>query len=47
MQAAGWLELQDLAEREAIDMHSHGYDFKKRGAFIRITLSEDGFQKHP
>lgn len=32
----GWLNLSPIGEQEAIDMHSHGYDLKKRGAFIRI-----------
>jgi hypothetical protein len=27
-----------LPVQEAIRMHSHGYDFKKRGAFIRIAF---------
>jgi len=27
-----------LSPEEAIRMHSHGYDFKKRGAFIRIQF---------
>lgn len=47
MQAAGWLELQDLAERDAIEMHSHGYDFKKRGAFIRIRFRKMAFKSIP
>ncbi len=38
MEAEGWLELSPLPEKECIDMHSHGYDFKKRGAFIRMRL---------
>ena len=38
MQREGWLELNPLDEQESIEMHSHGYDFKKRGAFIRIRL---------
>lgn len=38
MQEDGWLDLQDLPEKECIDMHSHGYDFKKRGGFIRIRF---------
>jgi coenzyme F420 hydrogenase subunit beta len=36
MVGAGFLSLQPIAEHEAITMHSHGYDLKKRGAFIRI-----------
>lgn len=34
----GWLEFDQISEDEAITMHSHGYDLKKRGAFIRIKL---------
>ena len=33
---AGWLSFDQITEQEAITMHSHGYDFKKRGGFIRI-----------
>lgn len=32
----GWLSFDQISEQEAITMHSHGYDFKKRGGFIRI-----------
>ncbi|MBN1119237.1 MAG: Coenzyme F420 hydrogenase/dehydrogenase, beta subunit C-terminal domain [Bacteroidales bacterium] len=35
---AGWLNFEEITENEAISMHSHGYDLKKRGAFIRIRL---------
>ncbi len=38
MENEGWLELLPVSEKECIDMHSHGYDFKKRGAFIRIRF---------
>ncbi len=38
MKKEGWLNLSPLPEKECIDMHSHGYDFKKRGAFIRIRF---------
>lgn len=34
----GIIELDRISESEAITMHSHGYDFKKRGAFIRIKM---------
>ena len=34
----GWLSADLIAEDEAIKMHSHGYDFKKRGSFIRIKF---------
>ncbi|MCF7844220.1 MAG: Coenzyme F420 hydrogenase/dehydrogenase, beta subunit C-terminal domain [Kiritimatiellales bacterium] len=32
----GKLELKDITEGEAIQMQSHGLDFKKRGSFLRI-----------
>lgn len=32
----GSLKLEPIDEAEAITMHSHGYDLKKRGAFIRM-----------
>ena len=35
MQAAGLLSLQETSEQEALAMHGHMLDFKKRGAFIR------------
>jgi coenzyme F420 hydrogenase subunit beta len=38
MQEQGILDLQSLSENEAITMHSHGYDLKKRGTFIRIKF---------
>lgn len=34
----GWLELSPISEEDAINMHSHGYDLKKRGSFIRIRM---------
>jgi len=34
----GALELSPIAEDECIEMHSHGYDLKKRGSFIRIAF---------
>lgn len=34
----GWLKFDAITEEEAISMHSHGYDFKKRGGFIRIRF---------
>jgi hypothetical protein len=36
MQKEGVIDLQPIDENEAITMHSHGYDLKKRGTFIRI-----------
>ncbi|NOU45793.1 MAG: hypothetical protein HOO86_01880 [Bacteroidales bacterium] len=38
MVADGAIEFNQIEENEAIDMHSHGYDFKKRGSFIRIKF---------
>ncbi len=38
MQKQGVLDLQPIDENEAITMHSHGYDLKKRGTFIRIRF---------
>jgi hypothetical protein len=34
----GRLSADLITEDEAIKMHSHGYDFKKRGSFIRIKF---------
>lgn len=34
----GWLTVWPLEEEEAIRMHSHGYDLKKRGTFIRMRF---------
>ncbi|MBI3968430.1 MAG: Coenzyme F420 hydrogenase/dehydrogenase, beta subunit C-terminal domain [Chloroflexi bacterium] len=36
MRAAGRLELHPIVEEAAVNMHSHGLDLKKRGAFLRI-----------
>lgn len=36
MQAAGLLTLQETSIEEAMSMHGHMLDFKKRGTFIRI-----------
>jgi coenzyme F420 hydrogenase subunit beta len=38
MQQQGILHLDQINENEAITMHSHGYDLKKRGSFIRIKF---------
>jgi coenzyme F420 hydrogenase subunit beta len=38
MAEEGWIDLQKIDVNEAITMHSHGYDLKKRGSFIRIRL---------
>jgi coenzyme F420 hydrogenase subunit beta len=36
MTEEGRLELTPVDEQEAVEMHSHGYDLKKRGTFIRM-----------
>jgi len=36
MAEEGWLDLTPITEKEAVGMHSHGYDLKKRGTFIRM-----------
>ena len=36
----GRLELRPISETEAVEMHSHGYDLKKRGAFIRMRFRQ-------
>ena len=36
MVSEGRIELVPVGEQEAVEMHSHGYDLKKRGAFIRM-----------
>lgn len=36
MQAAGHLELHPISYEDAVNMHSHGLDFKKRGSFLRV-----------
>jgi coenzyme F420 hydrogenase subunit beta len=38
MKQEGYLQADTLDPKEAIRMHSHGYDFKKRGSFIRIAF---------
>ncbi len=38
MISEGALSFEPITEEESIVMHSHGYDFKKRGAFIRIQF---------
>lgn len=38
MVQAGLLTLDPIGVEEAIAMHSHGYDLKKRGTFIRIRF---------
>ena len=36
----GRLQLDPINEKEAVEMHSHGYDLKKRGTFIRMQLRD-------
>lgn len=38
MSREGWLILDPIGEKDAIEMHSHGYDLKKRGTFIRMRF---------
>lgn len=38
MQQDGFLEMNPITLEESITMHSHGYDLKKRGAFIRMRF---------
>ncbi len=38
MQEDGAIDLEPVDVNEAITMHSHGYDLKKRGTFIRIRF---------
>ncbi len=38
MKRDGRLEMTSCSEEDAISMHSHGYDLKKRGSFIRIRF---------
>ncbi|PIR41818.1 MAG: hypothetical protein COV30_01340 [Candidatus Yanofskybacteria bacterium CG10_big_fil_rev_8_21_14_0_10_37_15] len=37
MMSENFLKLKEISPEELIEMHSHGLDLKKRGAFIRIT----------
>lgn len=37
LQTEDKVHLQEIGEEELMSMHSHGLDFKKRGAFIRIA----------
>lgn len=47
MAKEGWLEVIPVSEEESIRMHSHGYDLKKRGSFIRIGLRKMFFRPVP
>jgi coenzyme F420 hydrogenase subunit beta len=40
MASDGLLEIQPIRQEDAVAMHSHGYDLKKRGAFIRMDFAE-------
>lgn len=43
----GALKLDIIDETEAISMHSHGYDLKKRGTFIRMKFRSWMGKKNP
>jgi coenzyme F420 hydrogenase subunit beta len=47
MASEGRLEIISCSEEESITMHSHGYDFKKRGSFIRIGFRKLFFRPVP
>lgn len=47
MEESGLLALKDLSEDQAISMQSHGIDFKKRGAFLRIERLKRSGQRYP
>ena len=47
MEQDGLLSLKDLSEEEAIAMQSHGIDFKKRGAFLRIERLKKSGRRYP
>lgn len=47
MEREGRLELNPITEKDCIEMHSHGYDLKKRGAFIRIAFRKWFFRPVP
>lgn len=38
MEADGKLQLRPIEADEAVRMHTHGFDLKKRGGFIRVSL---------
>jgi coenzyme F420 hydrogenase subunit beta len=47
MRKEGRLSMEEISEEEAITMHSHGYDLKKRGSFIRIMFRWWTFRQVP
>jgi coenzyme F420 hydrogenase subunit beta len=47
MLGEGLLSLDPIDENEAITMHSHGYDLKKRGTFIRMKYRAWSGKKNP
>ena len=47
MAGEGRLDLDPIGENEAIAMHSHGYDLKKRGTFIRMKYRRWMGRKNP
>ena len=46
MKDAGLIDLQDLEAEAAVRMHSHMYDNKKRGAFIRMKQRKHAPEYH-
>lgn len=47
MQKKGLLELSKITEKEAVGMHGHMLEFKKRGAFIRLKIRKISGKKIP
>lgn len=47
MEQKGLITLQSITQDEAITMHSHGYDLKKRGTFIRMKFRKMLGQTNP
>lgn len=47
MSREGVLEIQEIGEADAVAMHSHGYDLKKRGAFIRMDFKKQSGRAIP
>ena len=43
----GIIELNSTTEEEMMSMHSHAYDLKKQGAFIRMAHKEKNGEKYP
>ncbi len=47
MEQSGLLELKEIELEEALSMHAHMFDFKKRGAFIRMQWRKAWGQRVP